>query len=79
MSLLYTHSRELTSSLNELKEPSSNTDWILFGYEGDDITLVNSGCKHTVFYKRYLLYIFRIIYFKENKEFQNKHYIIIVE
>ncbi|ORX84123.1 actin depolymerizing protein [Anaeromyces robustus] len=43
MSLLYTHSRELTASLNELKEPSSNTDWILFGYEGDDITLINSG------------------------------------
>jgi len=45
MSLLYTHSRELNASLSELKEPSSNTDWILFGYEGDDITLVNSGCK----------------------------------
>jgi len=43
MSLLYTHSRELNASLSELKEPSSNTDWILFGYEGDDITLVNSG------------------------------------
>jgi hypothetical protein len=43
MSLLYTHSRELTSSLNELKEPSSSTDWILFGYDGDDITLINSG------------------------------------
>ncbi|ORX51049.1 hypothetical protein BCR36DRAFT_583117 [Piromyces finnis] len=43
MSLLYTHSRELNASLNELKEPSSNTDWILFGYEGDDITLINSG------------------------------------
>jgi len=43
MSLLYTHSRELTASLNELKEPSSNTDWILFGYEGDEIALINSG------------------------------------
>jgi len=43
MSLLYTHSRELNASLSELKEPSSNTDWILFGYEGDDLTLINSG------------------------------------
>jgi len=50
MSLLYTHSRELTSSLNELKEPSSSTDWILFGYDGDDITLINSGCKQINFY-----------------------------
>jgi len=43
MSLLYTHSKELNASLNELKEGTSNTDWILFGYEGDDLTLVSSG------------------------------------
>jgi len=50
MSLLYTHSKELNASLNELKEGTSNTDWILFGYEGDDLTLVSSGCKQIHFY-----------------------------
>ncbi|KAL6631900.1 actin depolymerizing protein [Neocallimastix californiae] len=43
MSLLYNHSKELNDTLNEFKEDTSNTDWILFGYKGDDLTLVSSG------------------------------------
>ncbi|KAG4083184.1 actin depolymerizing protein [Neocallimastix lanati (nom. inval.)] len=33
MSLLYNHSKELNDTLNEFKEDTSNTDWILFGYK----------------------------------------------
>jgi len=63
MSLLYNHSKELNDTLNEFKEDTSNTDWILFGYKGDDLTLVSSGCKKLHFFFFFLYNIIKILMF----------------